>query len=65
MVYAAWIIIGLTNDFPYLVTFTGPIPLFLLVYMVYFIVSYTRNPEKYTDKTKHEELEKDYHDLNL
>jgi hypothetical protein len=65
MLYAVWMIIGFTNDFPYWLIFAGPLPLFLIVYLIYFIVSYARNPEKYTEEAKHEELEKDYHDLNL
>lgn len=65
ILYAIWMVIGLTNHFPYWAVFVGPIPVILLFYLIWFIISYTRHPERFGKEARMKDLEADYQDLKL
>jgi hypothetical protein len=65
VLYSGWIVVGLTLSFPYWLTFAGPVPVLLAIYLLWFIVRHRKNPEQFSKEAKIKEIEADYQDAKL
>ncbi|MHA1210923.1 MAG: hypothetical protein ACTSSH_00545 [Candidatus Heimdallarchaeota archaeon] len=63
MIYATWIIIGLTYNWPLWIIFALPVPAFLIIYLIYFTIRYFQNPKPPEDPV--ERIEHQYVDIKL
>ncbi len=63
VIYAAWIVIGFTFEWPYWVIFALPLPAFLAIYLIYYTIRYIQNPKPPEDPV--ERIEHEYTDKKL
>ena len=61
--FAVWILIGFRFDFPYWVIFALPVPLMLIIYLVWNFIRFRKKTEEERDPVK--SRESDYYDLKL
>ncbi|NHJ33556.1 MAG: hypothetical protein FK732_11915 [Asgard group archaeon] len=61
--FAIWIVIGFTFNFPYWAIFALPVPLMLVVYLIWNFFRFRKKTEKELDPIK--SLESEYYDMKL